>query len=169
MNYKEELDKVAKLLIKNHHSVAIAESVTSGLIQNVFSNIENAASFYEGGVTAYNIRQKITHLFVDPVHAIGTNCVSERIAREMAMGVCRSFRSNWGIGITGYATPVPQMGIHDLFAFYAICFDHSIVRSSVIHIDHKEPELAQHLYMMAVVKNFAECCLKIETNYQVNN
>jgi nicotinamide-nucleotide amidase len=168
MNYKEELNKVGKLLIKKQHSVAIAESVTAGLIQNVFSNLDNAASFYEGGITAYNIRQKMTHLFVDPIHAIGTNCVSEKIAGEMAQGICRSFKSNWGIAVTGYATPVPEMGIHELFACFAICYNHKIIRSSTISVEREEPEKVQHAYMMAVVKSFIDCCRKIEANDDIN-
>ncbi|MDQ2656565.1 MAG: hypothetical protein M3Y60_04015, partial [Bacteroidota bacterium] len=39
----------------------------------------------------------------------------------------RLFSSDWSVGITGYASPLPQAGIHELFAFYAIAFRETIV------------------------------------------
>lgn len=53
----------------------------------------NAAQFYQGGIMAYNIGQKYRHLFVEPIHAGICNCVSEKIAREMALNSCKMFNS----------------------------------------------------------------------------
>ncbi|MGN6292909.1 MAG: hypothetical protein ACTHMV_09220 [Chitinophagaceae bacterium] len=44
---------------------------------------------------------------------------------EMALHVCDQFNSDWGLAITGYASPVPESG-HKLFAFYAISFQGNI-------------------------------------------
>ena len=115
------LNKIGKQLIANAQTVAVAESVTSGLLQFAFSSMEDAEKFYHGGITAYNIGQKFKHLNVEPIHALACNCVSQKIADEMATHVSRQFNSDWGIGITGYATPVAESG-GKVFAWYSISF-----------------------------------------------
>ena len=49
-------------LTKNSESIAVAESVTSGLFQLAFGTIEDASSSYQGEITAYNPGQKYRHL-----------------------------------------------------------------------------------------------------------
>jgi len=67
---KKLIDFIAKELLNRNESVAIAESVTGGLLQAAFSIAENASQFFQGGVTAYNVGQKYRHLLVDPLHAL---------------------------------------------------------------------------------------------------
>src|SRR3954469_8414198 len=98
------LQSIGKKLHAKEQTIAISESVTSGLLQFAFSNIKDAEKFYQGGITAYNIGQKYKHLNVETIHAIGVNCVSQKIADEMALNVISLFNSDWGIGITGYAS-----------------------------------------------------------------
>lgn len=116
---KKMLDKIGDSLKRASQTIAVAESVTSGLLQLAFSSAESATAFFQGGITAYNVAQKYKHLSVEPIHAIDCNCVSERTAAEMALNCCHLFQSDWGIGITGYATPVPESG-NKIFAYYAI-------------------------------------------------
>lgn len=110
---------IRSFLLTHKETIAIAESVTSGFIQAAFSTAEEASQFYQGGITAYNIGQKYRHLRIEPIHALACNCVSEKIAQDMALHVCDLFHSNWGIGITGYAAPVPESD-NELYAYYAI-------------------------------------------------
>src|SRR6478736_19122 len=99
------LKKIGKKLIESKQTIAVGESVTSGLLQFAFSSIPDASKFYQGGITAYNIGQKYAHLKVEPIHALSVNCVSQSVATEMAINASKLFRSHWGIGVTGYATP----------------------------------------------------------------
>ena len=46
MKYKEQLDMIGADMIKKHHTIAVAESVTSGRLQKILSNIKDASSFY---------------------------------------------------------------------------------------------------------------------------
>ena len=116
---KDLLNAIKDHLMQAGQTVAAAESVTSGLLQMAFSNAEDAMKFYQGGITAYNIGQKARHLDIDSIHAINCNCVSEKMAADMARSVCRLFTSDWGIGITGYASPAPESG-GKTFAYFAI-------------------------------------------------
>lgn len=112
-------DFIREQFLKHNETIAIAESVTGGLLQSAFASMQFAMQFFQGGITAYNLGQKVKHLHVDPIHAQASNCVSGRVAEEMALHVCELFHSNYGIAITGYDTAVPESG-NAIFAFYAI-------------------------------------------------
>ena len=116
---KEFIDQIKDKLVHKQQTLAIAESVTCGLLQAMCGSATDASTFFQGGITAYNIGQKILHLGVEPIHAEQCDCVSGKVASEMALGVCTLFKSDWGIGITGYATPVPASG-NELFAWCAV-------------------------------------------------
>ena len=143
-------------LISRHETIAVAESVSSGLLQLALSAAENAVEFYQGGITTYNLGQKSRHLLVEPVHALACNSVSVKVANEMALNVCSLFTSDWGIGITGYASPVPESQ-NKLFAWYAISHNGSIVMSDKINAKKDEPFRVQQLYVANVLKNLAAC------------
>jgi PncC family amidohydrolase len=132
--------------------------VTSGLLQNVFANAEDASIFFQGGITAYNLHQKCTHLFINPAYAVTCNCVSETVAAEMATGVRTSFKSDWGIAITGYASPVPEVNLVELYACYAISFNSEIVRQSTVTASAATPEKVQQFYASVLIGEFINCC-----------
>ncbi|WP_343671138.1 CinA family protein [Chitinophaga sp.] len=114
------INNIRDLLLEKGQTVAVAESVTSGHLQLALSLADQASSYFQGGITAYNIGQKSRHLHIDPIHGEQVNCVSRQIAQQMADHVCYIFTAYWGLGITGYATKVPEQGINELFAYYAI-------------------------------------------------
>jgi nicotinamide-nucleotide amidase len=55
----KNIQQIADLLTSQGQSIAVAESVTAGLLQNAFSSAERASEFFEGGMTVYNIKSKI--------------------------------------------------------------------------------------------------------------
>ena len=85
---KSQLKKIHALLVKRKETIAVAESVTSGLLQAAFSQAEDASAFYQGGITAYNLGQKYRHLKVEPIYADNCYCVSQKVSNEMADNVC---------------------------------------------------------------------------------
>jgi len=137
-------------------TIAVAESVTSGLVQAAFSSAPGADEFYQGGITTYNLQQKIRHLHVDPIDAVACNCVSERVAMEMAKNVCTLFSSHWGMGITGYATPVPESN-NQLYAYYCFTKGDSIQRSGLLLPNGpKDPAQVQLWYVNTLLHLFRE-------------
>ena len=106
--------------IANNETIAVAESVTAGCLQLLLSTAEGAQEFFQGGITVYNCTQKAIHLDIEPLFAEKCNGVDASIALKMAQNVCRLFRAQIGIGITGYATKAPQDGIDALYAYVAI-------------------------------------------------
>jgi nicotinamide-nucleotide amidase len=149
---------IGNILIERQQSIAVAESVTSGHMQIVLSAATDAAKFYQGGITAYNIGQKSRHLHVDPIHASACNCVSEQVANEMALEVCRLFTSDWGLAVTGYASKVPESN-NELFAYYAISYAGKILRSGRIEAPDGEAVQIQAFYANELLKSL-EAALK---------
>ncbi|MEJ7682887.1 MAG: nicotinamide-nucleotide amidohydrolase family protein [Segetibacter sp.] len=119
MIYSEEtINSVKDILADKEETLAVAESVTAGHLQAAFSAGIEASKYFQGGITAYNIGQKARHLHVDPILCNKVNCVAEKIAHTMATEVSKMFLSDYGIGITGYASIVPECEEEGIFAFF---------------------------------------------------
>ena len=146
-------------LTRKEETIAVAESVTSGLLQAILAQAENASEFYQGGITVYNLGQKYKHLQVEPIHAELNNCVSAKVSTEMALHVCDLFNSQWGIGVTGYVTPVPESG-NKVFAFYSIAHHNKIVLKGKLSPRITTPQELQLYYarsiMNALLKKMAK-------------
>jgi nicotinamide-nucleotide amidase len=140
------IEKIKDRLLARHETIAVAESVTSGHVQAALSLADNASDFYQGGITAYNLGQKCRHLHIEPIQALSCNCVSQKIATEMAKQVAGLFVSDWSIAITGYAAPVPELSIKKLFAYYAICHRNKLTEGRIIHIAAPLKPLDAQLY-----------------------
>jgi PncC family amidohydrolase len=157
MEFNKKLIDLIGVKLKNKNlSVAVAESVTSGLLQAAFSNADGASFFFQGGITAYNIGQKCRHLLVEPLHAIECNCVSEKVSQQIAVNISNLFVSDYGIGITGYAEKLPEKNIHDLFAYYAISSNENIINSGRIVSNEEEGLATQLFFVNNVLKTFNE-------------
>lgn len=152
------INTIKDQLIKREETIAVAESVTSGLMQVALSTAPDAIQFFQGGITAYNLGQKYRHLFIEPIHAIACNCISQKIANDMAMNVCNLFHSDWGIGATGYATAVPVSN-NQVFAFCAIAYKEQVKFAKKIEAEVKDPLQVQLNYVNEILKQF-EALLK---------
>jgi nicotinamide-nucleotide amidase len=157
------IGNIREHLLGRKETIAVAESVTSGLIQAVMATAPDASQFYQGGITAYNLGQKYRHLGVEPIHAQGCDCVSEKVAAEMALNVCNLFCSNWGIGITGYAAPVPESN-NKLFAYYAVCYKGELIIQKHIKPTEKKPFQVQAFYIESLLKDIDQYIEKAKTN-----
>jgi nicotinamide-nucleotide amidase len=127
----EQINQIKSKLAERSETIAVAESVTAGLLQLALSSAEDARDYFQGGITVYNLGQKARHLLVEPIHAEASNCVSEKVARQMSMEVTRLFQSNWGVAITGYASPAPESG-NRMFAYYSFVNNGVVVHSGLI-------------------------------------
>ena len=150
---QEKIDDIRNRLVTRSEKLSVAESVTAGLLQAAFASAETALKFFEGGITTYNIHQKVKHLQIDKANAAASNCVSEQTATEMAHGVCRLFGTDWGIGITGYATRVPESDFK-LFAYFSIVFKGALMESHRLELNNEQPEEAQLKYVDEITKHF---------------
>lgn len=156
------INGIKEILIKKNETLAIAESVTSGHLQAAISLASMATSFFQGGVTVYNIHQKTRLLNIDAVHALSCNCVSEKVASEMAVNASKLFQSDWAISITGYAAPVPELGIHDLFAYWATSYRGEIVNFDMMKSAKADPLVVQANYTNELLKLFHQILKEVK-------
>ncbi len=147
---KNKTDKAGSYLLAHNETISIAESVTSGLLQFILGEATNAEKFYQGGITAYNLGQKYKYLGVEPIHAAAVNSVSQQVAELMAIEVCRMFSSDWGISITGYATPVPESG-NKLFSYYAVVYKGRVKSSGKLDCEEMPPIRVKEKYSEDII------------------
>ena len=148
---QDKIDKISEHLIKQGKTIAIAESCTSGLIQNILSQAKQATLFYQGGMTLYNLGQKAKHLNVNPITSETCNSVSKEVAEKMALEVAVAFNAELGVAITGYAQPIPKVFINNCYAFIALAEGPKIVFSKKINGDSSKTLLENQIIFMEKV------------------
>lgn len=151
-----DVQTISDRLIRLGETLAIGESVTAGRITATMSLSANATSFLQGGIIVYNLGQKTKQLNVDPIYAERVNCVSPGIATAMALEVAKMFCSQWGVGITGYAAPVPALKIRTCFAYYSIVRNNEILVSEKIETRLTGQARVQQYFVRRVVASFSQ-------------
>jgi nicotinamide-nucleotide amidase len=102
----DTMESVVLELLRTHGwTMAVAESVTGGLIGGRLTNVAGSSEVFRGGVISYASDIKFDVLGVEhgPV-------VSERAAMQMAQGVRRVLGADVGLAVTGVAGPDEQDG-----------------------------------------------------------
>ena len=103
-------DVVLRLLRERGESVAVAESLTGGLLGATLSAPSGASDVYRGGIAAYATELKAALLGVDDEVLEEHGAVAEETARQMARGVQVRCGSTYGLSLTGVAGPSEQEG-----------------------------------------------------------
>ena len=98
-------DAVAHRLLARDSTLAVAESITGGLIASRLVNVPGASAWFRGGVVSYASEVKFALLGVarGPV-------VSSDAAESMARGVRTLLGADIGLSVTGVAGPNEQEG-----------------------------------------------------------
>ena len=96
---------VGDRLTAREETVAVAESLTGGLIGSRITDVPGASAYFDRAVVTYSNRSKQAALGVSR-EALDTNgAVSKAVAREMAAGVRDTAGTTWGVSTTGIAGP----------------------------------------------------------------
>ncbi|WP_408056350.1 CinA family protein [Streptomyces mesophilus] len=106
----EEAALVQRLLVSRGETLAVAESLTGGMVAAELTAVPGASKVLRGSVTAYATEIKHSVLGVDGSLLAGRGAVDPEVARQMAVGVRRLLGADWGIATTGVAGPDPQDG-----------------------------------------------------------
>jgi nicotinamide-nucleotide amidase len=106
---------VVAALTARGETVAVAESLTGGLVVSELVGVPGASAVVRGGVVAYATPVKATVLGVDADLLAERGAVDPEVARQMAAGVRIALAvdgvpATWGISTTGVAGPDPQDG-----------------------------------------------------------
>ncbi|WP_449278707.1 CinA family protein [Leucobacter sp. GX24907] len=102
---------------KSGWRIAVAESLTGGLLADAFVQVPGASAVFSGGVVAYDteVKRRLLHVEGDLLERVGP--VDAEVAKQMARGVracCATTRdgklalADVGLATTGVAGPAPD-------------------------------------------------------------
>ncbi|WP_055523400.1 CinA family protein [Streptomyces graminilatus] len=101
---------VVRLLTVRGETLAVAESLTGGLVAAEITSVPGASKAFRGAVTAYATDVKRQVLGVDAALLATRGAVDSQVAAQMAAGARRILGADWGIATTGVAGPEAQDG-----------------------------------------------------------
>lgn len=93
------------LLTKRGLTVAVAESVTGGLVAHRLTLVPGSSRYFRMGVVAYHPSVKVTCLGVSGEAASRNDAVNPEVTRSMAEGVRALSGAKIGLSTTGFAGP----------------------------------------------------------------
>ena len=91
-------------------TVAVAESLTGGLVVAELVSIPGASAVVRGGIVAYATDLKASLLGVDADVLAAGGPIQSIVAEQMAQGVREKLGADVGLATTGVAGPDPQDG-----------------------------------------------------------
>lgn len=102
-NLTEEL--LGKVCQQKKVTIAIAESVTGGLICSRITKVPGSSAYFLGGIIAYSndLKEKLLTVSHETLARFGA--VSSETAKEMAEGVLHLTKSHYALATTGIAGP----------------------------------------------------------------
>lgn len=88
-------------------TVAVAESLTGGLVTAALTSVAGSSAVVRGAVVAYHTTVKVDLLGVDPALLQRVGTVHPEVAEQMALGARRLLGTSHAIATTGEAGPEP--------------------------------------------------------------
>ena len=98
-------ERIGERLRARDEMIAVAESLTGGLVCSRLTSVPGASDYVDRGIVAYSNRAKQRGLGVSREALDSDGAVSERVASEMARGVRDTAATTWGVSTTGIAGP----------------------------------------------------------------
>lgn len=97
--------EIVKALTARGETLAVAESLTGGLLSDAIVQVPGASRVFMGGIVAYDEGRKVTLLGVRQETLDQYTAVSRQTALEMARGARQRLQTDWALSTTGYAGP----------------------------------------------------------------
>ena len=104
------VQELIEALVARGLTVAVAESLTGGLLVARLIDVPGASRVVRGGVVAYQTELKARLLGVDAGLLAASGAIHPEVARQMASGVRERLGADIGVSTTGVAGPAPQDG-----------------------------------------------------------
>ena len=135
---------VAAKLVERSLTLAVAESLTGGLIASRLVNVVGASSWFRGGVVSYasDVKYDVLGVPEGPV-------VSGQAAEAMAEGVRRLLKSDVGLSVTGVAGPEEQDGQPAGTVFVGISLGEHVTHAA-LHLPGDRPRVRAYSAISAL-------------------
>lgn len=105
LDLKVTSKEINEILWRNHMTLSVAESCTSGRIASVITSVPGSSQYFKGGLIAYADEVKINLLEVDATVIEEKTPVCEEVVKQMVMGANKLFKSDFAIAVSGFAGP----------------------------------------------------------------
>ncbi|UNX53227.1 CinA family protein [Georgenia sp. TF02-10] len=138
------LARIAEHVDGSGRTVAVAESLTAGLIATQLGAAEASSTWFAGGVVAYTSETKYEVLGVERGPVVTAAC-----AEQMAAGVARLLRADVAVAVTGVGGPTEEEGKPAGTVFVGGCRGGRTV-SEEHHLDGGPPEVLQATTLRAL-------------------
>lgn len=152
--------EVIDLLRNKGLKLAIAESLTGGLVASAITEVAGSSDVFLGGVVAYQNAVKTRLLDVSNDLLASQGAVCAEVAEQMASGVRKTMAdacgiepsSVIGVSTTGVAGPGPQGDKPAGLAYIAICLENGRIHNREVHIKGNRAEVrkavADHVFAL---------------------
>ena len=107
-------------LVARGETLAVAESLTGGLLAATIVNVAGASAAFLGGLIVYATPLKAILAGVDADLLAARGPVDPDVAEQLAAGARTRCAATWGLATTGVAGPTPQDGIAVGTVFIAV-------------------------------------------------
>ena len=98
-------EELVEILTKKQYEITTAESCTGGLVAATIVNVSGASEVFQAGFVTYANEAKEKELGVKSETLQTYGAVSEKTAKEMAIGCAAHAKAQVGISTTGIAGP----------------------------------------------------------------
>ncbi len=98
-------DELSDMLKKEKKTVAVAESLTGGMISERLTAVAGASLYFVGSIVCYTNKVKVMDLGVPAGIIANEGPVCESVAITLAENIRKKFRSDIGLSATGVAGP----------------------------------------------------------------
>lgn len=130
-------------------TVAVAESLTGGMLSSALVDPPGASDVVLGAVVAYATDVKSTVLGVDAALLAERGPVDADVAGQMALGAARLLGARCGVATTGVAGPGPQDGVPAGRVHVAACLD-GVVRERRLDLPGDRAEIRERAALAAL-------------------
>lgn len=103
-------EQVHAVLRAAGQTVAVAESLTGGLICAALTGVPGVSETFRGGLVVYATEMKSVLAGVSEQLLDERGAVDGEVAAQLAQGARDRLRATFGLGVTGVAGPAPQDG-----------------------------------------------------------
>ncbi|MFD4761684.1 CinA family protein [Streptomyces sp. NPDC058439] len=148
--------RVLELLVERGETLAVAESLTGGLVAAELTSVPGASHSFRGSVTAYATPLKRELLGVDGALLAARGAVDPDVARQMATGVRRVLGADWGLATTGVAGPEPQDGKPVGTVYVAVAGPHGAENVTALRLNGGRADIRSESVRSVLALLFAE-------------
>lgn len=105
-----DVPAIIERLVSRGETLAVAESLTGGLVAATVVDVAGASRAFRGGLIVYATDLKTTLAGVDATLLAERGPVDRDVAVALAEGARNRCGAVWGLATTGVAGPTPQSG-----------------------------------------------------------